>query len=150
MMWDLEELRATHFTNVQAADRLRPPEEADPSSSRAAKGKVPRRLLRQADPGEPTPPPSRTGGVRGTVEARGYTSPWDPTPPPSFIENPTGRCSASRPPSPLGQARRRRQIPLLPWIDGRPLGSAITERRLLGDEVRATSLTTVAPSGSNS
>ena len=54
--------------------------------------------------GEPDASSFPTGGIRATFEARGYTA-WDPTSPPSSSRTPTGRCSASRPPSRRGPAR---------------------------------------------
>ena len=143
--WALEN-GATHFTHMfqpltgSTAEKHDSFFEPKGGEGKALAGFSGKELIQ----GEPDASSFPTGGVRATFEARGYTA-WDPTSPPSSSRTRTGRCSASRPPSPPGPARRStRKIPLLRSMDALSR-SAIKALRLLGDSESKRVFTTVGP-----
>jgi glutamine synthetase len=94
--------------------------------------------------GEPDASSFPTGGVRDTVEARGYTA-WDPTSPAFILENPNGAllCIPTAFVSWTGEALDAK-IPLLRSMDALSK-TAVRALRLLGDTDSQRVFTTVGP-----
>ena len=94
--------------------------------------------------GEPDASSFPTGGIRATVEARGYTA-WDPTSPAFLLENPNGAllCIPTAFASWTGEALDHK-IPLLRSMDALS-EAALRALRLLGDDESQRVFTTVGP-----
>src|SRR3954469_19705967 len=94
--------------------------------------------------GEPDASSFPTGGIRATLEARGYPA-WDPTSPAFILENPNGAllCIPTAFASWTGEALDHK-IPLLRSMDALS-HSAIRALALLGDAEASRVFTTVGP-----
>src|SRR3712207_3697335 len=94
--------------------------------------------------GEPDASSFPTGGIRATLEARGYTA-WDPTSPAFILENPNGAllCIPTAFASWTGEALDQK-IPLLRSMDALSK-SAVRALQLFGDDRAQRVFTTVGP-----
>src|SRR6187200_1101891 len=94
--------------------------------------------------GEPDASSFPSGGIRSTVEARGYTA-WDPSSPAFILENPNGAllCIPTAFASWTGEALDHK-IPLLRSMDALSR-AALRALRLLGDAEAQRVFTTVGP-----
>src|SRR6202789_324717 len=144
MEWALE-LGATHYTHMFQPLTGSTAEKHDSFFEPAGEGKLIAGFSgKELIQGEPDASSFPTGGLRATLEARGYTA-WDPTSPAFILENPNGTLLAipTAFASWTGEALDHK-IPLLRSMDALSK-SAMRALKLFGNASAARIFTTVGP-----